>query len=170
MRYLIDGYNLLFAWQLLPRHSRPGRLQRARHNLLQRLRHTGATGRGDVTVVFDGRHAPPGAATAAEHHGLHVRFTHEGTADDLIEELLRHEGGPHRLTVVSDDHRLRKAARRRHCHVLGCLDYIEALGHPPPPPPPPAADATAKPETPSAEETRRLLEAFGEADTQDPAP
>jgi hypothetical protein len=167
MRYLIDGYNLLYAWGLFPRQPGRGRLERARLNLLDRLRFAGAG--GDVTVVFDGLHAPPGAATAAEYHGLHVRFSKEETADDLIEDALRHAGDAPHVTVVSDDHRIRDAGRRRHCRVLRCLDYIESLQHPAraPAPRPPDESAT-KPEAPSADEVRRLLEAFGEADGQEP--
>ena len=45
----------------------------------------------------------------------------------LIEELIRNEASPRLLTVVSDDHRIQHAARRRGCVVLGCLDYYERL-------------------------------------------
>jgi hypothetical protein len=169
MRYLIDGYNLLFAWGMTPPRDRPGRLGGARRNLLDRLRFAGALARGDITVVFDGQRAPRGAPAARDYHGLHVRYSQDGTADDLIEEALRHTPDVRHLTVVSDDHRLRDAGRRRQCHVLRCLDYIESLQHRAPSPAPPAArDKTAKPDAPSADEVRRLLEAFGEADGQEP--
>jgi hypothetical protein len=163
MRYVIDGYNLLHAWGLAPRRAAKGQLERARLNLLDRLRRGGAA---EATVVFDASRAPAGAAAAQDYHGIHVCYVFDGTADDWIEDLIRREGQPQQLTVVSDDHRLRVAAERRHCRFLRCLDYIEALqaGVSPPPSSPPAADAPGKPETLSPEEARHWLEAFGAAD------
>jgi hypothetical protein len=161
MRYVIDGYNLLHAWGLAPRQARAGQLERARLNLLDHLRQAGA---GDVTVVFDAARAPAAATPEQEYHGIRVRFALEGTADDCIEDLIRHENVPQQLTVVSDDHRLRQAAERRRCGFRRCLDYIEDLQRGPSLPAPPPGEAPAKPETLSPEEMRHWLEAFGEAD------
>jgi hypothetical protein len=158
MRYVIDGYNLLHAWGLAPRQAG---IERARLNLLDRLRRAG----GDLTVVFDAARAPAGAAAEHDYHGIHVRFILDGTADDWIEDLIRREPQPQQLTIVSDDRRLRQAGERRRCRVQGCLDYIEELQRGKPAPPAPAAgEAPAKPETPSEEETRHWLKEFGEAE------
>ncbi len=48
-------------------------------------------------------------------------------ADDLIEHLITHDSVPRKLIVVSDDHRIQQAARRRQCTAMGCLDYLEEL-------------------------------------------
>jgi hypothetical protein len=163
MRYVIDGYNLLYAWGLAPRGGGPRQLERARENLLRRLRQCGGGHR--LTVVFDARNAPAEAAGAQEYHGIHVRFPRDGTADDWIEDLLRREGAPQDVTVVSDDHRLRQAAERRRCRSLRCLDYVVQLQQPrPAAPPAPPAEGPSKPEAPSPEETRHWLETFGEED------
>jgi uncharacterized protein len=162
MRFVIDGYNLLHAWGLAPRQTGGGQLERARLNLLDRLRHLGAAG---VTVVFDASRAPAGAPTEQDYRGIRVRFAVEGTADDWIEDLLRREALPQQLTIVSDDHRLRVAAERRRCRFQRCLDYIEELLHRSSLPPlPPPVEVPGKPETLSPEEARHWLEAFGEAD------
>jgi predicted RNA-binding protein with PIN domain len=166
MRYLIDGYNLLHAWGLAPpRGSRPGQLERARLNLLDRIRFVLGPAVAGVTVVFDASHAAAGSAAEKDYHGIRVCFPRDGSADDCIEELIRREPKPRELTVVSDDHRLHQAAGHRHCHAQRCLDYIEELQtrHPAAP----DADAPrpqAKPESPSPEEARRWLEEFGEVD------
>ncbi|MFQ3592105.1 MAG: hypothetical protein SNJ82_02820, partial [Gemmataceae bacterium] len=52
-------------------------------------------------------------------------FSYEREADDLIEDRVHKESDPARLTVVSDDQRIREAARRKGCVVLRCLDYAE---------------------------------------------
>jgi hypothetical protein len=112
-------------------------------------------------VVFDAAGAPAGAPVEQDYHGIHVRFApRHAEADDLIEELIRHAAAPRQLTVVSDDHRLQRAARRRRCVVLGCGDYLDELARhrverrrPPP-------EAGAKPEGVSPDEAARWLREF----------
>jgi predicted RNA-binding protein with PIN domain len=160
MRYVIDGYNLLHAWGLAPRH--PGQLERARRKLLDLL----CEADGDVTVVFDAARAPAGVTPEQDYKGIHVRFILEGTADDWIENLIRRESRPQQLTIVSDDRRLRKAAERHRCRWLGCLDYIEEVqgGQAAPPGPAAPSEEPAKSEKLTEDEARRWLEAFGGAD------
>lgn len=126
MQYLIDGYNLLHAMGRLQTHAN---LEKARLRLLNFL----ATAMGDESsrtiVVFDAAHPPSGATEVQDFHGIQVRFAvRQEEADDLIEQLIRRESAPRKLTVVSDDHRLQKAARRRECPVMGCAEFLEALG------------------------------------------
>ena len=123
--YLIDGYNLLHAMGVLSGRVGPNGLEKARARLLGLL--AGAFGEGGhaVTVVFDAANAPRGAAEALEFRGIQVRFAvRQEEADDLIEELLRRDSAPRRVTVVSDDHRLHRAARRRGCRVQGCDEFL----------------------------------------------
>ena len=128
MAYLIDGYNLLHAMGVLHSRVGPHGLEKARRRLLGLLQGALGAESSNVTVVFDAAGAPAGAQEEQEYHGIHVRFAvHEEEADDLIEDLIRHNSTPKQLTVVSDDHRLQESARRRHCGVLGCLDFLEEL-------------------------------------------
>jgi len=164
MPYLIDGYNLLFATgRLLPRAGR-GALEASRKWLLVEVVRWHGAGASEVTVVFDAAGAPPGTPAARERHGdVNVLFARGQTADDLIEELIRDEPAPRSLTVVSDDHRIREAGRRRGCVVLGCLDYCERWTRPRGRAASPPAEPT-KPEAMTEQERRRWLEAFGGAD------
>jgi uncharacterized protein len=98
----------------------PGSLQRSRLALLNflaasldpaELPHT--------TVVFDSHDAPWGLPRQVEHQGIMVRFaTQYEEADDLIEELIRADSAPRRLVVVSGDHRIQRAARRRRAKAI----------------------------------------------------
>jgi hypothetical protein len=168
MFYLIDGYNLLHAMGAMRSRMGPAGLERARGRLLGLLR--GALGEEahHVTVVFDAAHAPPGAAPQQEHHGIHVRFaSREGEADDLIEELIRQASAPKQLAVVSDDHRLQKAAQRRRCTVLGCDAFLHSLQRRRRPTPRAPGEA-AKPEGVSRRETQHWLKEFADL-ADDPA-
>jgi predicted RNA-binding protein with PIN domain len=127
--YLIDGYNLLHHVGLLSGRVGPSKLEKARRALLGHLSSRLGAEAANVTVVFDALRAPPGAADVCEFQGIHVLFSRYEIADDLIEELIRATPAPKRLTVVSNDHRIRAAARRRRCPVVECVDFWTSL-HP----------------------------------------
>jgi hypothetical protein len=161
MRYLIDGYNLLHAMGLLCDKAGPHSLEKARLALLGHLRGCHGADVSAVTVIFDAEGAPPGAVPEDEYQGLHISYALDGKADDRIEDLIRHEATPNQLTVVSDDHRIQQAARRRRCPVLGCLDYLDAmerLRHRKPP----SAEVPAKPEKVTDGETQYWLREFAD--------
>ncbi len=120
MSLLIDGYNLLHATGILGRGIGPGGLQRARLALLNFLAESlDPPEVPHTTVVFDAREAPWGLPQVLDHRGITVRFAaQQADADTLIEELIRRESAPRRLTVVSSDHRLQQAARRRRASAI----------------------------------------------------
>jgi hypothetical protein len=72
-----------------------------------------------ATVVFDAANAPPGLPRTLSHRGITVRFAAGyQDADALIEELIVADSAPRRLLVVSSDHRLHRAARRRKAQAI----------------------------------------------------
>jgi predicted RNA-binding protein with PIN domain len=117
MALLIDGYNLLHASGIFGASSRggPGGLERARSAMLNLLAESlPADELRRTAVVFDASEAPYGLARSFEHKGLMVHFaSRDSDADSLIEEMILHDSAPRRLTVVSSDHRLQRAAHRR---------------------------------------------------------
>lgn len=161
MRYLIDGYNLLHAMGLLTGKVGPHGLEKARLALLGRLLNDHGLDAAAVTVVFDASNAPPDAVPEEHYQGLHIVYALDGEADDVIESLIQRDGAPRKLTIVSDDHRIQRAARRRRCPALGCLEYLdrmERLGRRKPA----APDAPAKPMGVSEEEARHWLREFAD--------
>ncbi len=112
---LIDGYNLLHAAGIIPRGIGPGTLERARTALLNYL--AAAIGPEQLprtTIVFDAAERLPELPRTTEHSGMKVHFAAGyADADTLIEELIRGHSAPRQLTVVSSDHQVQRAARRR---------------------------------------------------------
>lgn len=164
MTYLIDGYNLLFGLGFQHYHAGSAMLERARTQLLSRLAQGHARRTGTVVVVFDASHAPARAATEQVISGLRVRFARDGSADDLIEEIIRRESTPRLLTVVSGDRRIQQAARRRSCVTWTCDDYLDWLDTPTSDPPVAKAARTDRRERPfavSSTEADEWLRAFG---------
>ena len=165
MAVLIDGYNLLHVTGIIGRGVGPGTLERTRCALLNFI----ATSLGPdelarVTVVFDAHDPPPGLPSVVVHKGIMVRYAvgHEN-ADALIEELIRKDSAPRSLVVVSSDHRVQRAARRRRANPIDSDVWYEQLfqrrgsKH---------ADADCpsddKPNTPlSAHEVQHWLDEFG---------
>ena len=115
MAVIIDGYNLIAAVGILGRGVGPGSLERARLALLNFLAESLPSDEiGTTTVVFDAKNAPAGLPRTVNHRGLTVRFAARyPDADSLIEEMILEESAPRSLTVVSSDHRIQRAARRR---------------------------------------------------------
>lgn len=103
MRYLIDGYNVTMADDATRRLDRDAQ----RLALMRRLSARGREllGTGPVTVVFDG-----GVLREDEVHGdVHVRFSGDESADDVIVRLAVAEGGD--VVVVTSDRELRSRVR-----------------------------------------------------------
>jgi predicted RNA-binding protein with PIN domain len=120
MTLLIDGYNLLHASGILGRGRGPGGFERSRLALLNFIAESlPAETVAKTTVVFDAAHAPPGMPRVLNHRGRCVRFAaSHADADSLIEELIRADSAPRQLVVVSSDHRLHRAARRRRAQAI----------------------------------------------------
>ena len=120
MLYLIDGYNLMNVASVpVPIRGRAN-LEKARLALLNFLAESLAPEEVPQTVVvFDAHDPPPGLPREMRHKGLIVRFAaREEDADTLIEELIREDTSPRRLTVVSSDHRIQRAAKRRRARAV----------------------------------------------------
>src|SRR5690349_4897641 len=112
---LIDGYNLLHAAGLARRSYGPGDLERSRHDLLRLIAgQMSDEQRRRTTFVFDAKDPPPDADRIGTHAEMMVLYAaQDEEADDLIERMIARHDAPRNLVVVSSDHRLHKAARRR---------------------------------------------------------
>jgi predicted RNA-binding protein with PIN domain len=120
MPILIDGYNLLHATGIAGRGRGAGGLEQSRLALLNFLAASiDPASLTHTTVVFDAKAAPPGLPRAVNHHGMTVRYAEKyETADDLIIELIGADHAPRRLVVVSSDHQIQRAARRRKAQAV----------------------------------------------------
>lgn len=115
MSFIIDGYNLLHAANLVGKAGGPRALERSRQVLLDFLvAALDPAELANTAVVFDAANPPRGLPREYEYEGISIYFaSNHDNADELIEELIQAHSSPRRLTVVSSDHRLHKAARRR---------------------------------------------------------
>src|SRR6476659_5715732 len=116
MALLIDGYNLLHVTDIF---GVAGPAETALHASRQALLNflaaaIDAKTRGDTTIVFDAAGAPSGLPHTIKHEGITVHFARRfADADEMLEHLIEEHPAPRSLTVVSGDHRVQRAARRR---------------------------------------------------------
>jgi hypothetical protein len=179
---LIDGYNLLHAAGMAQSDYRPGDLLRCRTRLLKFLltRLTAAQIQ-ETTLVFDARDPPPGRPAQVVVSGIKVLFANPGgDADILIQSWLARHPSPRRVTLVSSDRLLQRAARSGGSKFVGSEDFVRELErrHAARDPKRSAAapgDDTKPAALASAEQTAYWLKVFGdvpivEPDTEDEAP
>lgn len=100
---LVDGYNILFAWDSLKEQAKTD-LDAARRQLCNALRsYAGFTGT-QVTVVFDGYRVKGNPGEKALEGNIRVVYTGEGeTADRYLEELTARIGKNDAVWVASSD-------------------------------------------------------------------
>ena len=117
MALLIDGYNLLHVTGIFGDGSGGDltALHRSREALLRFLAAAIDAGQRRLTaIVFDAAGAPPGLPRTLVHDDMTVHFARDyADADAMIEDLIETHAAPKSLVVVSSDHRVQRAARRR---------------------------------------------------------
>lgn len=126
---LIDGYNLLHAAGYGRITYAPGDLQRARQRLLKKLfQLLTPLEISQTAVVFDAKEPPPGLPKNWYIHGLRVMYAQPyGDADEMLEQLIDEHSAPRRLTIVSSDHRLHRAAKARRATAIDSDQFLEHL-------------------------------------------
>jgi len=126
---IIDGYNLMHAAGIARPTYGPGDLQRCRERLVRwLLEHLDESQRSDTQIVFDAAAAPSDSDPFQTVQGLNVVFAPPGTdADSEIERMLQKHSAPKQVIMVSSDHRLHKAARRRKARPIDSEDFIAEM-------------------------------------------
>lgn len=100
---LVDGYNIIFAWDELKKIARD-HLDTARTLLLNLLCNYQGFKRCAVIVVFDAYKVPGNAGTVERFHNIYVVYTREAeTADAYIEKTTYQLGKKRRVRVATSD-------------------------------------------------------------------
>ena len=100
---LVDGYNIIFAWDALRRLA-DGSLDAARRRLMDILCNYAGYKRCVPILVFDAYKVRGGAREVEKYHNLYVVYTREAETADMYIERATHElAREHRTRVVSSD-------------------------------------------------------------------
>jgi predicted RNA-binding protein with PIN domain len=100
---IVDGYNIIFAWEDLAEVARHD-LDAARRGLLNVLSSYAGFKKCRTVVVFDGYKVKGNPGTKEQFHNLQVVYTAEGeTADAYMEALVAQVGSNYNLRVATSD-------------------------------------------------------------------
>ena len=126
---IIDGYNLMHAAGLGKRSYGPGGLEKCRNGLLNYLaNHLTGRQRARTTIAFDAAEAPADLPRHSKQSSMETIFASAGSdADSLIEELIANHSAPRQIRLVSSDHRLQKAAKKRRAKFVDSELFMEEL-------------------------------------------
>ena len=101
---LVDGYNIIFAWDELKKLARTN-LDAAREALINMLSNYQGYHKCRVIVVFDAYKVKGGTRSIERHHNIDVVYTQEAeTADTYIEKASYQLGKRYRVRVATSDY------------------------------------------------------------------
>ena len=100
---LVDGYNVIFAWDELNELARDN-VDGARGRLLDILCDYQGMRGCELIVVFDAYRVQGHKTEMYDYHNIHVVYTREAeTADQYIEKFAHENGRKYRVTVATSD-------------------------------------------------------------------
>lgn len=100
---LVDGYNIIYAWDELKEAAREN-LDAARQMLMDVLSNYQGYRKCEVILVFDAYKVPRNLGEVVKYHNIHVVYTKEAeTADAYIEKATYELGKHYRVRVATSD-------------------------------------------------------------------
>ena len=127
-RVIVDGYNVIFAWDELRALADSGHIDAARERLMDALSNYAAFTRREVVAVFDGYRVPGGQGEKFDRSGLHVVFTRQGeTADAYMEKLADEIGKNDSVRVVTSDALIQLTALRAGVLRMSAREFRQEL-------------------------------------------
>ncbi len=100
---LVDGYNIIFAWEDLKKLAEKN-IDAARDRLLDLMCDYQGYRKCTLIVVFDAYKVKGGREHVMQYHNIYAVYTREAeTADQYIEKTVHEIGHKHRVTVATSD-------------------------------------------------------------------
>ena len=101
---LVDGYNIIHAWEELSDMVNVDSMDAARQALMNRLSSFKGMDEREIILVFDAYRVQGEAQRITRFHNINVVYTREAeTADEYIEKVSYEIGKRHRITVATGD-------------------------------------------------------------------
>jgi len=120
---LVDGYNVIFAWDNLKELAEIN-IDSARDSLLDTLCDFQAMADCEVIAVFDAYRVKGHKTEYSDYHNIHVVFTAEAeTADAYIEKFAHDNAHKHKVTVVTSDGLEQIIIRGEGCALISSREF-----------------------------------------------
>ena len=120
---LVDGYNIIFAWEELKTLAETT-IDGARGRLQDILCNYQGMKRCEVIVVFDAYRVKGHDTEILDYHNIHVVYTKEAeTADQYIEKFAHEHGSKYDVTVATSDGLEQIIIRGQGCKLLSAREF-----------------------------------------------
>lgn len=124
---LVDGYNMIFAWEELRELSKSN-IDGARGRLLDLLCNYQGMKKCHLIAVFDAYRVAGHKTEIFDYHNIHVVFTKEAeTADAYIEKFAHENGKKYRITVATSDGLEQIIIRGAGCLLMSASDLLAEI-------------------------------------------
>ena len=121
--YLIDAYNVIFAWEELSNLAAEN-VTAARDRLLDVMCDYAAISGVNMIVVFDAYRVKEHKTEIFDYHNIHVVYTKESqTADRYIEEFAHTNASRYDITVVTSDGLEQIIIRGEGCNLISSREF-----------------------------------------------
>lgn len=126
---LVDGYNVIFAWEELRELSEVS-IDGARGRLLDMLCNYQGMRQCEVIAVFDAYRVKGHDTEVLDYHNIHVVYTREAeTADQYIERFSHENGRKYDVTVATSDGLEQIIIRGQGCRLLSARELKEEMDY-----------------------------------------
>jgi len=120
---LVDGYNVIFAWQSLNEMAAVN-IDSARGVLLDTMCEYQALADCELIVVFDAYRVKGHPTEYSDYHNIHVVYTKEAeTADQYIEKFAHENGRKYDVTVATSDGLEQIIIRGQGCTLISSREF-----------------------------------------------
>ena len=124
---LVDGYNVIFAWEELNELAKVN-VEGARGRLLDIMCNYQAMKKCNVIVVFDAYRLEGHPTEILDYHNIHVVFTKEAeTADAYIEKFAHENNKKYHITVATSDGLEQIIIRGAGCQLMSSRELKEEV-------------------------------------------
>lgn len=124
---LVDGYNVIFAWEELNELAK-NNIEGARGRLLDIMCNYQAIKKCNLIVVFDAYRVQGHVTEILDYHNIHVVYTKEAeTADQYIEKFAHENSAKYRVTVATSDGLEQIIIRGQGCLLLSARELEEEV-------------------------------------------
>ncbi len=125
--FLVDGYNMIFAWQELKELAEHN-IDSARDRLLDIMCNYQGIRGCHLIVVFDAYRVQNHQTEILDYHNIHVVFTKEAeTADQYIEKFAHAHGKKYRVMVATSDGLEQIIIRGQGCGLISARELEEEI-------------------------------------------
>ncbi len=125
--FLVDGYNMIFAWQELKELAEQN-IDSARDRLLDIMCNYQGIRGCHLIVVFDAYRVQNHRTEILDYHNIHVVFTREAeTADQYIEKFAHEHGKKYQVTVATSDGLEQIIIRGQGCALISARELQEEI-------------------------------------------